>query len=192
MKRFEIGRSIFPRRLTHSIDNKRSHHYYDTTNNQYRIPHGIATNRNLSRRDEAEDKRQQRTEEAQSTNQPHQAVSLATDAERTGHILQVVTQVDGSCKHQQIHDEVKQYGELRQDLVEALDRRHHHEEQAQQGHDSALNQEDVSLNTYFVGLLEERRQISRTPYSKDTFRRTGYPCQHTCQHTECQGDSDNR
>ena len=112
MERLEIGRSILPRRLTHRIDDKRSHHYHDTADDQYRIPHNITTHRNLSRRDEAEDERQQRTEEAQSANEPHQAVSLATDTERTGHILQVVAKVDGGCKHHQIHDEVKQYGEL--------------------------------------------------------------------------------
>ena len=112
MERLKIGRSILPRRLTHRIDDERSHHHHDTTDDQYRIPHRITTYRNLSRRDEAEDKRQQRTEEAQSTNQPHQAVSLATDAERTRQILHVIAQVNGGCEHQQIHDEVKQYGEL--------------------------------------------------------------------------------
>ena len=112
MERLEIGGCILPRRLTHRIDNERSHHYHDTTDDQHRIPHGIATYRNLSWRDEAEDKRQQRTKETQSANNPHQAVSLATDAERTINILQVVTQVDSGCKHHQVHDEVKQYGEL--------------------------------------------------------------------------------
>ena len=84
MERLEIGRSILPRRLAHGIDDERSHDHHDTADNQHRIPHGIATYRNLSRRDEAEDERQQRTEEAQSANEPHQAVPLATDTERTG------------------------------------------------------------------------------------------------------------
>ena len=112
MERLEIGRSILPRRLTHGIDDKRSHYHHDTTDYQDGIPHRITTYRNLSRRDEAEDERQQRTKETQSANNPHQAVSLATDAERTINILQVVTQVDSGCKHHQVHDEVKQYGEL--------------------------------------------------------------------------------
>ena len=112
MERLEIGRSILRRRLAQGIDDERSHHHYDTADDQHRIPHGIATYRNLSRRDEAEDERQQRTEETQSTDEPHQAVALATDAERTGHILHVVAQVDAGCKHHQVHDEVKQYGEL--------------------------------------------------------------------------------
>ena len=112
MERLEIGRSILPRRLTHRINDKRSHHYHDTADDQDGIPHRITTYRNLSRRDEAEDERQQRTKETQSANNPHQAVSLATDAEGTIRILQIITQVDSSCKHHQVHDEVKQYGEL--------------------------------------------------------------------------------
>ena len=51
-----------------------------------------------------------------------------------------------------------------------------------------MNQEDVTLNTNLVGLLKERRQITGTAYSKDTFGRTGHPSQHTCKHTESQSD----
>ena len=119
MERLEVSRCILPRRLTEGIDDERSYHHHDTADDQHRIPHGIATHGNLSRRDEAEDKGQQGAEEAQSADDPHQAVSLATDAERTSHILHVVTQVDGCCKHHQIHNEVKQYGELRKNLVES-------------------------------------------------------------------------
>ena len=112
MERLEIGRSILPRRLTHGIDDERSYDHHDTTDYQDGIPHGITTYGNLSWRDKTEDERQQRAKESQTTNNPHQAISLATDAERTGHILQIVAQVDAGCKHHQIHDEVKQNGEL--------------------------------------------------------------------------------
>ena len=65
MERLEIGRSILPRRLAQGIDDKRSHDHHDTSDDKYGIPHGIASYCNLSWRDEAEDERQQRTEETQ-------------------------------------------------------------------------------------------------------------------------------
>ena len=131
MERFKSGRLVLPRRLPHGINDERSRYHHDTTNHQNGIPHGIATHGNLSGRDEAEDESQQGTQEAYAGYQPHQPIALATDAERTIGHLHIVTQVDGRCKHQQVHDEVKQDGELRKNLIEALHRRHHHKQQAQ-------------------------------------------------------------
>lgn len=44
--------------------------------------------------------------------EPHQSVAFAADAERARGLFHIVTQIDGAAEHQQIHDEVKQYGEL--------------------------------------------------------------------------------
>ena len=112
MERFKSGRLVLPRRLPHGIDDERSRYHHDTTNHQDGIPHGIAAHGNLSGRDEAEDESQQGTQEAYSGNQPHQPIALATNAERTFCLLHIVTQIDGCRKHQQVHNEVKQDGEL--------------------------------------------------------------------------------
>ena len=169
MERFKSSRFIFPRRLSHGIDNERSRYHHDTSNHQNGIPHGIATDSNLSGRDEAEDESQQGTQEANSSYQPHQTVALASDTERAIGFLHVIAQIDGCCKHHQIHNEVKQDGELRKNLIEALYRRHYHKQQAQQGHDTSLDKENVLLYTDAISLLEERRQITGTTYGKDTF-----------------------
>ena len=192
MERFKSSRFILPRRLSHGIDDKRSRYHHNAPDDQDGIPHGIATHGNLSGRDEAENESQQGTQEAHSGYQPHQTIAFTTDAERTFCLLHIVTQIDGCRKHQQVHDEVKQDGELRKDLIKALHRRHHHKQQAQQGHDTSLDKEDVLLHTDAISLLEERRQVTGTTNGKDTFRRTGYPCQHTGQDTESQGNGDNR
>ena len=71
-------------------------------------------------------------------------------------------------------------------------RRHYHKQQAQQSHDTPLDKEDVLLHTDAIGLLEERRQVTGTTNGKDTLRRTRYPCQHTGQDSERQGNGDNR
>ena len=112
MERFKSSRFILPRRLPHSIDDKRSRYHHDTTNHQNGIPHGIATDSNLSGRDEAENESQQGTQEAHSGYQPHQTIAPASDAERTFCLLHIVTQIDGCRKHHQVHNEVKQHGEL--------------------------------------------------------------------------------
>ena len=109
MKRFKGGRFVLPRRFSHGIDDKRSRYHYDASNHQDRIPHRIAAHRNLSGRDEAENESQQGAQEAHSGYQPHQAVALASDAERTFCLLHIITQIDGCRKHHQVHNEVKQY-----------------------------------------------------------------------------------
>ena len=71
-----------------------------------------AAYRNLAGRNEAEHECQQRTAETQTADEPHQSVAFAADAERARGLFHIVTQIDGAAEHQQIHDEVKQYGEL--------------------------------------------------------------------------------
>ena len=90
MERLESGRLIFPRRLPHGIDDERSRYHHDASDDQDGIPHGIATDSNLSGRDEAENESQQGTQEAHSGYQPHQAVTLVSDAERTIGVLHII------------------------------------------------------------------------------------------------------
>jgi len=112
MERFKGSRLVLPRRLSHSIYDKWNRYHHDASDDQDGIPHGIAAHRNLSGRDEAEDESQQGTQEAYAGYQPHQPIALATDTERTFCLLHIVTQIDGCRKHHQVHDEVKQDGEL--------------------------------------------------------------------------------
>ena len=67
---------------------------------------------------------------------------------------------------------------------------HNHEQEAQYGYGYTLNIKYVLLHSQLVCLLEERRQITRLAHCKDTFGRTGNPCQYTCQHPECQSNGD--
>ena len=90
MEGLEIGRFILPRRLAHGVDDERGGHHDNTSDDQHRVPHGVATHRNLSGRNKAEDERQQRAEETHTRYQPHQAVSFASDAERTVSTFHVV------------------------------------------------------------------------------------------------------
>ena len=128
MKGFKVGRSILPRRLTQGIDDKWDNDHHDAPDDKHGIPHRLAAHGNLTGRDEAEDEGQERTEEAQATDKPHQPVTLATDTEGAIGLLHAIAQVDGCSKHQQVHDKVEQHGELREYLIEALHRGHHHEE----------------------------------------------------------------
>ncbi len=78
---------------------------------------------------------------------------------------------------------------MRQNLVETLHRGHHHEQEREQSYRTTLNEKYILLHARFVGLLEERRQIARLSYGKDTFRWSGNPSKHTGEHTECKRDS---
>ena len=74
----------------------------------------------------------------------------------------------------------RQYGELREDLVERLYRRHYDEQQRQQRYHAALNEQDIALYAVLVALVKERRQVTGSPHGENTFRRTRYPGQPAC------------
>ena len=56
MERLEIGVSIFPRGVAHSIDDEWSSYHHHTSDDEHGIPHGLAAHGNLTGRNETEDK----------------------------------------------------------------------------------------------------------------------------------------
>ena len=112
MEGFEVSIRINPSRFLASVNDERSCHNNDGTDNQYGEPDCIATRRNLTGRDKAQDECQQRTTETESADEPHQSITTLTDTERTVQLLHLVTQYDSSCKHQHKHDKVKNYCQL--------------------------------------------------------------------------------
>lgn len=172
---------ILPGRFTRSVDDERGADYDDTADNQYGEPYRVAARRNLAGRDKAENEGQQGAAEAESGDEPDQAVAFS-DPERALLFRHFVTQYDGRAEHQQVHDQIQQHGQLRQDLIERLHGGHDHEQQAQYRNDASLDEQDVALYAGFVGLLEERRQIPGLSYREDTLRRAGDPCQHAGQY----------
>ena len=192
MERFKGSIRVHPRRFFGSIDNERSGYHHDSTYNQHGKPNGIVTCRNLTGRNKTQYEGKQWTAKTKAADKPHQTVATLTDTERTTGFLHPITQCDCTREHQHIHNQVKDNCQLWQNLIETLYGRHNHEQQAQECNSQALNQQDIFLHTQLICFLEERRQITGFANGKDTFWRTGHPCQYACQHAESQCNCDNR
>ena len=187
----EFGRRlrVTPRGLAQGVDDEGRRHDHDAADDEHGVPYGIASGLNLAGRDEAQHEGEQRAAETQHAEQPHQSVALA-EPERARRVAKLVAQYDGGREHQHVHDEVQQHGELRENLIEGLHRRHDDEEQRQQRDDASLHEQDVALHARAVGLLEEGGQIARLAHGVDTLRGAGHPRKHAGQHAEHQRHGD--
>ena len=177
------GLRVAPRGLAQGVDHEGGAHDRQTADDEHRIPDRVAACGDLSGRHEAQNEGQQRPAEAQAAEQPHEAVAFA-EPEGAGRGLHLVAQHDRCREHEHIHDQVEQYGKLRENLIERLHGGHHHEEQCEQRHDASLHEENVALHAVAVGLLEERRQVARLADGEDALRGARDPGQHTGQHAE--------
>ena len=189
----KIGSRLFiaPRGLTHRVDDKGGGYDYDTPNDKDGIPDRFRAGGNLRGRHEAQHEGQQRTRKAEGGKEPHQSVAL-TEAEGTRGRFELVAQHNGGREHQHIHNQIQQYGELRENLVEGLHRGHHDKEQCKAAHDDTLHEEDVALHARLVRALKEGGQVARLTHGKDTARRTCHPGQYTGQNTQHQADGNHR
>ena len=59
MEGFEIAVRVDPRRFSGGVDDERSNYHDECSDDKYGEPYGIAADRNLAGRDEAEDECQQ-------------------------------------------------------------------------------------------------------------------------------------
>ena len=150
---FRSGLRVFPGRFAHGVDDERSAYHYHAADDQYGEPYRVAADRDLAGRNEAEDEGEQCSEEADRADRPHQTVAFLAQSERTCRIFHLVAQHDRRREHQHVHDQVEQYGELREDLVERLYRRHYDEQQRQKRYYAALDEQDIALYAVLVAFL---------------------------------------
>lgn len=150
---------VAPGGTTQGVHYQGERYDYSHTNDDYAyVDHGGA-GRDLCRGKIGEHQGKQRTEDAQAADNVFANLAAGHSEAALLQRLCATQTHEGSVNHYD-HNEVDDSGHLRHYLIGALYGRKHYEQQAEQGDEDTLNQEDGDVGSILVSLLQGAGKIA--------------------------------